>query len=210
MRGQWRTKRSHYITLEQNLISAMPVQSLINTSAWLVGGRHQDRFVASFGSSIAGLFRFWFVVWTSSFIGSMWASGLVLDLRSWRASLSYSILGSRLSEGPLVVLGSVFFIWCLLFYLLVVLRCGRLLYASQLGWLSQLWHAGANIGQTQLQAELAQARVTSLGLASLLWCWSANRHLCPCVARLITRERNRSHQHQVDLNWDWSHYRRFI
>ena len=73
----------------------------------------------SFGSSIAGLFRFRFVICANSFVDSMWASGLILDLRSWRTSLSH-MLGSGLSKSPLVVLGSVFFVCGLSFYLDVV------------------------------------------------------------------------------------------
>ena len=64
-------------------------------------------------------FKVSFVVCTSSFVGSTWASGSVLDLRLWRTSLSCT-MGSGLSRSPVLLLGSMFFISGLLFYLDVV------------------------------------------------------------------------------------------
>ena len=65
-------------------------------------------------------FKVSFVVCTSSFVGSAWASSLVLDLRLWRASSLSCMLGSGLSRSPPLVLGSMFFICGLSFYLDVV------------------------------------------------------------------------------------------
>ena len=62
-------------------------------------------------------FQVSFVICTNSFIDSTWASSFILDLRLWRTSLSY-ILGSGLSKSPLVLLGSMFFVCGLSFYLL--------------------------------------------------------------------------------------------
>ena len=60
----------------------------------------------SFGCSIAGLFRFHFVICTSSsFVGSKWASGSILDLRLWRTSLSHVLVSGWALEDPLVMLG---------------------------------------------------------------------------------------------------------
>ena len=49
------------------------------------------------------------LICTSSFVDSMRASSSILELKSWRTSLPYT-LGSGLSKSPLVMLGSVFFV----------------------------------------------------------------------------------------------------
>ena len=54
-----------------------------------------------------------------------------------------------------VLLGSVFFVLCGLSFRL--LRCGRLPFASQLGWLGLLQH-GADIVQTQLHLSLLRRK----------------------------------------------------
>ena len=59
---------------------------------------------------------------------------------------------------------------CVLRFLwfVVLLRCGRLPFASQLGWLSPLQH-GADIGQTHLHLSLLRHESLAVaGLASFL------------------------------------------
>ena len=104
-----------------------------------------ERFVASFGSSmIAGLFRFLlsFVLIPSFILREhpvwSWISG--------RGGLVVIYTGLWALEGP----SCEAWICVLRFWFVVLLRWGRLPFASQLGWLGPLQH-GANIGQTQLR-----------------------------------------------------------
>ena len=69
----------------------------------------------------------------------------------------------------------VAWICVLCFWFVILLRCGRFPFASQLGWLGPLRHS-ADIGQTQSGLSLLR-RVMSCSLASFLWCCST-RTLC--------------------------------
>ena len=55
-----------------------------------------DRFVTSFWQFNCWTFQVSFVICTSSFVDSTWASGLILDFRLWRTSCHiYWAVGSR-------------------------------------------------------------------------------------------------------------------
>ena len=82
-------------------------------------------------------FQVSFVVCTDSFVVSTWASGLILDTKSWSTSLSY-MLGSGLSRSLLLVFGSAFFVCGFSFYLGAVDSHLLLSLASQAVWLEVL------------------------------------------------------------------------
>ena len=102
----------------------------------------------SFGSSIAGLFRF---LLSFALIPSLFLRGRLI--RSWevleakRVVIYIGLWALKLSVSMVVLV----FFEC--FSEVLLRSCERLPFASQLGWLGPLRH-GADIGQTQLRLSL--------------------------------------------------------